>query len=324
MEDLARRNIPLIVVLCFLFFTVQACSEKTPEPAKKSQIAKKAVQGVESSSGVETAKIKKGSLKAVLRPENPTVRDILKVEIMARRGEKAPSFTVRWYVNEDPVDGGGDNLDLSSFMRGDRVYAEVNFHTEGHEPLITDVTSITNAPPEISAVNSETAPAGGGIFFFVDAEAFDPDKDDVTLKYRFYVNDSLESESDVGKFDISKLKRGDRIHCAVAAGDSDAWGDEKATPLFKISNRPPRIVSSPPSRLMGDIFTYKIAGEDPDGDTLLYELVTGPEGMILMEDTLHWDMRPDHGPGPVKAVVKASDGHGGDATQEFSLSAASN
>ncbi|NIS78216.1 MAG: hypothetical protein GTO00_11635, partial [Deltaproteobacteria bacterium] len=260
--------------------------------------------------------------EAVLVPENPTVGDTLKVEIAGGGGENIPPFTVSWYVNEDLFERGGDNLDLSSLRRGDWVYAEVEFDAQGYETLVTGVTSIANSPPRIISLDTETAAAGGAFFLQVNAAAVDPDGDAVAYGYRFFVNDEPVHEGSGRKLDITKLKRGDRVYCAVSPSDGQIKGEEKTTPLFRIANRPPRIVSRPPDNLAGDIYTYKLAGQDPDGDELSFELVEGPEGMILMEDTLHWDVRTFDGNLPIKAVVKASDGYGGDATQEFNLSVA--
>lgn len=323
MKALARGEILTIVALSVLFFMFQSCSEKVPRPDKMGHEGRKAAEGIEEPSSEAVEKKQIESLKAVLLPGHPTVGDILTVEITGKGGMVLSPFTVRWYVNEDLIDNSDISLDLSSFMRGDRVYAQVIFDEQGYEPLVTDVLTIANAPPEITAIQSETLTDGEGTVFKVIADAIDQDRDTVTLRYRFFVNEGLAYESPGGEFDISKLKRDDRIYCAVVPVDGKSTGEETKTPTFKISNRPPKIVSKPPSRLSGDIFTYKIAGEDPDGDELLFELVEGPEGMVLMEDTLHWDVRPVREPGPVKTVVKASDGHGGDATQEFTLSIAS-
>lgn len=262
-------------------------------------------------------------IKAVLVPENPTVGDTLKVEIAGGGGDNIPPFTVNWYVNEDLFERGGDNLNLSSLRRGDWVYAEVVFEAQGYETLVTGVMSIANSPPKINSLDTETASAGGAFFFQVNTVAVDLDGDAITYNYRFYVNDEPVHEGNENKLDITQLKRGDRVYCAVSPTDGKIKGEEKTTPLFRISNRPPRIVSKPPANLAGDIFTYKLAAHDPDGDELIFELVEGPEGMILMEDTLHWDVRTFDENLPIKAVVKAIDGYGGDATQEFNISVAS-
>ncbi len=311
-----------LAALCALCVVFAACSENTSQPVKKDR----AVPQVEGKTNGAPAVERKDGLsvriKAVLVPESPTVSDTLKVEILGGGGGNIPPFSVSWYVNEDLFERGGDNLNLSSLRRGDWVYAEVEFEAQGYETLVTGVTSIANSPPKIDSLDTETASAGGAFFFQVNAAAVDLDGDTVTYNYRFFVNDEPVHEGSERKLDITRLKRGDRVYCAVSPSDAMVKGEEMNTPLFRISNRPPRIVSKPPVNLAGDIFTYKLAAQDPDGDELIFELLEGPPGMILMEDTLHWDVRTFDENLPVKAVVKAIDGYGGDATQEFNLSVA--
>jgi hypothetical protein len=49
-----------------------------------------------------------------------------------------------------------------------------------------------------------------------------------------------------------------------------------------MGNRPPQIVSSPPAWLgAGQAYVYDVQAVDPDGETLVYELLRGPAGMAI-------------------------------------------
>ena len=50
-----------------------------------------------------------------------------------------------------------------------------------------------------------------------------------------------------------------------------------AGPLFAsqnmvIPNGAPRILSSPPQEMHGDVYTYRVIAEDPDGDPITFSL----------------------------------------------------
>lgn len=312
------------LVLVFASMTLfHACSEKPLEPeAKEREMDQREAATRDTAGGKEETKARR-SVKVSFHPLNPTVKDTLNLRIEVEWGFDLPDFSVLWYVNDKRVKRGDTKLDLSPFRKGDRIYAEVKYDDSELDPVVSGEILIANSMPEIGEFDYGTKSDENGYVFYVKANAADPDGDEVLLKYSFYVNDAILLHNATGEIDISTLARDDRIYCLMVPNDGESDGKVKTTPAFKVSNRPPRIVSKPPDSVSGDVFTYKIAGKDPDGDELAYELIEGPEGMILMENTLHWDVRQSEKTGPVRAVVKASDGHGGDATQEFSLSVAS-
>ena len=327
MQVIMRENMKRIIfslVLVFASMTLfPACSEKPLEPvAKEGEMNQSEAATRETAVGKEAPMLRR-YVKVSFHPVNPTVKDTLNLRIEVEWGFDLPDFSVLWYVNDERVKRGDNKLDLSPFRKGDRIYAEVSYDDGELDPVVSGEILIANSMPEIGEFDYGTKNDERGYVFYVKANAADPDGDEVLLKYSFYVNDAILLHNATGEIDISTLARNDRLYCLMVPNDGESDGKVKTTPAFNVSNRPPRIVSKPPDSVSGEVFTYKIAGLDPDGDELAYELVEGPEGMILMEDTLHWDVREVKKTGPVRAVVKASDGHGGDATQDFSLSVSS-
>lgn len=318
------KRIIFSLVIVFASMTLfHACSEKPHEPVVKKREMNQNEAGTQDTAEVKEAPKPRRYVKVSFHPLNPTVKDTLNLRIEVERGFDLPEFSILWYVNDERVKNGDNKLDLSPFRKGDRIYAEMRFDDGELDPVVSGEILIANSMPEIGEFEYGTKSDESGYIFYVMANAADPDGDEVHVKYSFYVNDAILLHNATGIIDISLLARDDRIYCLMVPNDGENDGKEKTTPAFKVSNRPPRIVSKPPDSVSGELFTYKIAGQDPDGDELVYELVEGPEGMIMMEDTLHWDVRQAKKTGPVRTVVKASDGHGGDATQEFSLSVAS-
>jgi RHS repeat-associated protein len=84
-------------------------------------------------------------------------------------------------------------------------------------------------------------------------------------------------------------------------------------------NRDPVIISSPPTTAsLGNLYSYDVDAEDPDGDTLLYLLTTSPEGMTIdpVSGLIQWT--PDI-LGTYPVTVDVSDGQRGSATQAWDI-----
>lgn len=87
-------------------------------------------------------------------------------------------------------------------------------------------------------------------------------------------------------------------------------------------NRPPSFVTAPVTRAsIGVTYRYAARGSDPDGDPLTFALSTAPAGMSIdPTGNLVWPF-PLPGDHPVALVVR--DGRGGEALQQWLLSAGS-
>ncbi|BAS59966.1 YD repeat protein (plasmid) [Leptolyngbya boryana NIES-2135] len=73
-------------------------------------------------------------------------------------------------------------------------------------------------------------------------------------------------------------------------------------------NRAPSITSKPRSSVqVGSDYLYEIKGTDPDGDRLIYQLVTGPQGMTLQDGVVRWNPTAAQ-TGTHNVVVRVSDG----------------
>lgn len=73
-------------------------------------------------------------------------------------------------------------------------------------------------------------------------------------------------------------------------------------------NRAPSITSKPRSSVqVGSDYLYEIKGADPDGDRLIYQLVTGPQGMTLQDGVVRWNPTAAQ-TGTHNVVVRVSDG----------------
>ncbi len=107
----------------------------------------------------------------------------------------------------------------------------------------------------------------------------------------------------------------------TAAGASDTRGglvdDVRLYPLAG-DNRSPNIESTPPDlAFVGEEYRYPVRASDPEGQTLLYRLLHGPDGMAIDgEGVISW-VPETAGLYAIKLTV--SDPQGGEAFQEYIL-----
>ena len=84
------------------------------------------------------------------------------------------------------------------------------------------------------------------------------------------------------------------------------------------NNQPPSIEAEDDgfSISLNQVFNYKVVANDADDDTLNYTFVNAPEFLTINQTTGEVSGKPTE-VGDIKFIVKADDGKGGVATQEF-------
>ncbi len=113
---------------------------------------------------------------------------------------------------------------------------------------------------------------------------------------------------------------------SVAVLVSDGRGGETAvnfavTVLTQDTNRAPAIISvAPRATSVGSLYSYNLASRDPDGDPVVWNLVSGPQGASLdtRRGTLRWTPAHDQ-IGPVQFTVRARDPLTAEGTQTFTV-----
>ena len=102
--------------------------------------------------------------------------------------------------------------------------------------------SPTNLPPSIKAVQilPRTVTADDLLSVFVEAD--DPDRNRLTFKHRWFVNDNLMTETPT--LLAGSLKQGDRVAVEIVASD----GTVESSP---VRTQPSVVVNAPPSHNSG-------------------------------------------------------------------------
>src|SRR5207244_379954 len=102
------------------------------------------------------------------------------------------------------------------------------------------------------------------------------------------------------------------------------WADQAFTITVTqgIPNRPPLFVSTPVVDANVDTpYTYPALATDPDGDTVIYSVVSGPPGLSIPDPStgvVTWTPTASQ-LGVQHVVLQADDGHGGTAQQAFDI-----
>jgi hypothetical protein len=214
------------------------------------------------------------------------------------------------------ISGSSDPLryDTAGTEKGDTLQAKATI--QGIE-VLSNIAEIKNAPPEISTITILPEVFKPGDTLSVEAEGVDADGDKVTLSYSWTKNGAPAGSSNSIE---GAIKRGDRITVEITPFDGQDYG-EPSVLLREIHNIPPMISDHRNFEFNGETYLYQVKAQDPDGDTLAYSITSGPEDMIIDPATglITWNVPPDFA-GDASVAVSASDGQGGESTQQLTFS----
>jgi len=173
-----------------------------------------------------------------------------------------------------------------------------------------------NNPPEITDAKLIADLDQEGLILHARVVAVDKEDDEISLEYRWEKNGlTQEEQGDT----IRDFKRGDKIVLTVRPFDRYSSGKSVSIGT-EIANTAPLIETDDEFSVDGSMFTKKIGAKDADGDTLVYELEKGPEGMKIDSSSgmLSWTIPPDI-VGNFSARIIVSDGHGGRVSYDIEI-----
>lgn len=234
-----------------------------------------------------------------------------------------PTKRFQWIVNGSPMLGAtGPELAPVHVKRGDQVALEV-IALDGQlesAPYRTDPVSVVNTPPIVSLVAVE-ADAEHSNRVLAKVNAIDPDRDEIHYSYRWWRNDKQVKDGEESALDTTGFGRKDVVVVEVTARDQEAAAAPVRSAPSALGNSPPLIVSNPPALTNREQYVYLVQAKDVDGDTIAYNLETGPPGMTIDKATglVNWNVIPGVA-GAHRVKIIAEDGQGGIAWQEFELS----
>ncbi len=170
-----------------------------------------------------------------------------------------------------------------------------------------------NTPPVIKDAKLVLDVDGDRPVLRVEAQAADPDGDDVEMEYKWYRNG--EEAGDGERF--YEFRGGDSILVRVRAFDGQDYSSERRLSI-DIRNTPPRVVNDNSFDFDGKTVTKQIKATDPDGDSLVYRLIKAPDGAKLNEQSglFKWVV-PDDFKGNTPVEISVEDGQGGKTIYKF-------
>ena len=212
------------------------------------------------------------------------------------------------------------------FKKGDEISVEISSPGQMSEirPFRTANVKIHNSPPKMIeaslSLNSIETPS-----IVIHSKYQDADNDQLDFSYRWYKNGEMIKDQTSPTLDPSEGRRGDVISVEVIANDGENTSQPLKTGSVEIQNHAPRITSSPPTSSSEGRFLYQVLGDDPDGDSLFFELLSAPKGMSIDEKgTIEWLIpKGEEREESYDVGIRVSDEFGGEMIQKFVFSVVS-
>ncbi len=244
-------------------------------------------------------------------PPNATKASIIQLD--ADRS-KLYGGNVNWYVNGLLVEhNGGTRLSYKDISRGDVIKAVI-VKDDGEE-ISSNELVIKNSPPTIQQAEVQPKFPMVGNTPKVKVWGSDIDGDKVTFEYQWYVNGKPDGRWSVLE---AEFKKSDKIKVKITPHDGLEYG--KSVTLTPIITNAPPVINTHRGRYDGSVYRSQLMADDPDNDTLFFELIEAPEGMKIDSGSglITWRVILEaEKTYPIKARV--SDGNGGSSVYAFKL-----
>jgi hypothetical protein len=209
----------------------------------------------------------------------PTVRNDLEVQADLPGG--AGTLTYQWKRNGQLIVGEHTaRLAKNQFSIGDTISAIVtSSNSEGTVSVV-----ISRSSPKVISVPFSPENIYAGVDLTVNPVGSNPNGAEVKFHYKWSINGKeLPGDTPVLKGD--RFKRGDIVMLTVLPYDLEGEGEPFNSKKINIPDAPPRIVSNPPQNIRGNVYTYEVVAEDPDGDPVTFSLDSAPPGMTIDSKT---------------------------------------
>jgi RHS repeat-associated protein len=183
------------------------------------------------------------------------------------------------------------------------------------------VQSAADQEPVISSRPPTSTWLGQSYVYMV--EASDPDADPVAYALTTAPDGMSVDGNGIITWNPSASELGSNsVHLVVTDGRGGTAEQDFAVEVTQQgTNRPPVITSNPPLRAtVGRSYVYNLAANDPDNNSVLWSLTSGPLGMSLdsVSGTIRWTPT-DEEMGPQTVTVTLRDSLFAEATQRFTI-----
>jgi len=248
-----------------------------------------------------------------------------RIAVVSDGGWDLSRSTIHWSRNGQEIPNeSGPELSPSSFLKGDVIAVDVTASdpATGVRHSANASVQVVNTPPRLTRVTLTLSSNDSEPVLQANAECADPDGDTPRFTYRWLRNGSAIDGPAGSTLPVSAVKRGDQIVAEVVASDGTSSSPPLRSEPLTIADAPPQFTSAPaapgPS---SPTFEYQAVAADPDGDPVTFELVSGPDGMVVdPHGHVSWTLPTgDQRRGDFPVRIRVSDGRGGEATQDFTV-----
>jgi hypothetical protein len=307
-----KRNIPIFSFLFFLPFLlgiIFSCG-------KSREYQGTGIQSKTNSTPVITS--------VSISPNQPNKESELSLFIQSHSPSRILlTYRYQWIRNDEEIPGeNASTLKSENFKKGDFIRVKVvpsDGKADG-EPFLSAPLKILNMPPVVEEVHIEPKLAYANSELKAIVKGFDPDGDSIHYLYKWEKNGIVLPEEDTAVLKSNRLKKGDSVTVTVTPTDGEASGKPKKSEAMIIADSPPIIVSSPPTHLSGNIYTYQVKTENPDNESIIFALKTAPKGMVINKETglIRWEVsKGDQGDHLIE--IEATDPEGAKSFQRYTL-----
>jgi hypothetical protein len=271
---------------------------------------------------VRLANHREGAVRLAPDPANTASRIAV---VLQDAGLRPADCRFEWRRNGIVIAGAGtDALDPSRFSKNDEIAVTVTAPDPagGTTRTLKAKVRIVNTPPKLTGASLAISTASGAAALQAIVECADPDGDVPAYAFRWFKNGTPIDDASGANLPLTGFVRGDRVVVEVVARDEVSSSTPLRSDPHTVGNLPPRFSSQPVTPGPGSVtFEYQASANDPDGDPLRYELVSGPPGMTVdPAGMVYWTLPAGvsrRGSFPVR--IRATDSRGGAATQDFTI-----
>ncbi len=259
--------------------------------------------------------------KVWLRPIQPRATDTIQAIVTGKGVQSAERpYHFRWTINDQDLPGNDqDRLAPSNFHRHDRIWVAVVIGDASRETEVrSDPIMVANSPCNIRSTKFSPREPTSSTPIELTVDAGDPDQDQVSIAYRWRVNDTAVVTDDA-TLTPDSFKRGDTISVEISCSDGIDTSPAKSLRLTVIQNSVPTINSDPSRDTTG--YRYQVIATDADNDPLVYTIDSQPPmpGLSISEQkgTVLLPISPP--PGTYTIEIVATDPLGARVTQHYRL-----
>jgi hypothetical protein len=234
------------------------------------------------------------------------------------------SIHYNWSINGIPVyDSVGAVLSPAYYTKHDIIECEViaiDTKNKQSEPYKIGPIEIQNSLPKVAWADFHPNNSiHKGVDLSIIQEKIDPDSDNVSIIYKWYLNDRSISTDSV--LDGNLLVAGKTLWAKIIPYDGESFGDTFELPRrIIVQNHPPKIIGATEPVLDNDVITCRVDIIDPDGDEITYCIEEGPCRMTIdCAGRISWEKPEEIKDTTYTIVVKAIDSNGGQSAAKFKI-----